>query len=107
VPIPVLNKDVIERCAISDDQIFAQLQDYSQPVDRPAMARYSYAQLRSGKIEFNGKSVRTSSLSSYSGAREVANILKDWIEHKEFTLNQPVVSFPKEAKLKKLEERRC
>ena len=71
------------------------------------MARYSYAQLRSGKVEFEGRTIRTSSLSSYSGAREVASILKDWIEHKEFTLNQPVMTFPKERKLNKLEERGC
>jgi len=58
-------------------------------------------------VDYNGKTVRTSSLSSYSGARKVANILKDWIEHKEFTLNQPCMTFPKEMKLKKLEERRC
>lgn len=107
VPIPVLNKDIMQRCAISDDMIFAELQDYSQPVERPPMARYSYAQLRSGKIDYNGKTVRTSSMSSYSGAREIANKLKDWIEHGEFILNQPCLEFPKEAKLKKLQERRC
>jgi uncharacterized protein (DUF39 family) len=107
IPIPVLNKDIIQRCAISDEEIFADLVDYSQPTDRPPMARYSYAQLKTGKVDYNGKTVRTSSLSSYSGARKVANILKDWIEHKEFTLNQPCMTFPKEMKLKKLEERRC
>lgn len=108
IPIPILNKEIMERCAISDDQIFADMVDYSQPVDRPPMARYSYAQLRTGKVEYNGKHIRTSSMSSYSGARDVANRLKDWIEHGEFMLSKPAdVPFPKERKLNKLEERRC
>ncbi|MBE6527693.1 MAG: hypothetical protein E7Z64_00755 [Thermoplasmata archaeon] len=107
IPIPILNADIMKRCAISDSEIFADMVDYSQPVNRPAMARYSYEQLRSGKVEYQGKTVRTSSLSSYSGARKVANLLKDWIESKEFTLNKPVMSFPKDVKLKKLEERGC
>ena len=107
IPIPVLNKGIIERCAISDEQIFANMVDYSQPVDRPPMARYSYAQLRSGKVEYNGKTVRTSSLSSYAGAKDVASKLKDWIEHGEFELTHPCMSFPTDVKLKKLEERGC
>ena len=61
VPIPVLNKDVIQRCAISDEEIFAELNDYSLHANRTAMARYSYAQLRSGTIEYEGKKIRTSS----------------------------------------------
>jgi len=107
IPIPILNKEIMEHAAKSDEELFAEMVDYSQPVDRPPMARYSYAQLRSGKVEYQGRMIRTSSLSSYSGARKVASILKDWIEHKEFTLNQPVMTFPKEMKLKKLEERGC
>ncbi|AMK13572.1 methanogeneis marker protein 16 [methanogenic archaeon mixed culture ISO4-G1] len=107
VPIPILNADIMKRCAISDEEIFAQMVDYSQPVERPPMARYSYAQLRSGRIQYEGKSIRTSSLSSYSGARQIANILKDWIEHKEFELNRPVMSFPRNVSLKKLQERGC
>ena len=105
IPIPILNKDIMQRCAISDEEIFADMVDYSQPIDRPAMARYSYAQLKSGRVDYQGRTIRTSAMSSYSGARAVANTLKDWIEHKEFTLNAPVMTFPKEAKLKKLEER--
>ena len=68
------------------------------------MARYSYAELRSGSIEYEGKTIRTSSLSSYSGARAVAGELKSWIENGEFELNKPVMHFPKSAKLKTLTE---
>ena len=68
------------------------------------MARYTYAELRSGSIEYEGKKIRTSSLSSYHGARAVAGDLKSWIENGEFQLNRPVMQFPKKAKLNSLVE---
>ena len=105
VPIPVLNKDVMQRCAISNEEIFAEMVDYSIPSKRPCMQRYSYAQLRSGQIEYQGKTVRTSAMSSLHGARDVANTLKDWIEHGEFLLNEPCLPMPREGKLKSLMER--
>ena len=105
VPIPVLNKDVMQRCAISNEEIFAEMVDYSIPSKRPCMQRYSYAQLRTGQIEYQGKTVRTSAMSSLHGARDVANTLKDWIEHGEFLLNEPCLPMPREGKLKSLMER--
>ena len=104
IPIPILNKDILQRCCISDDQIYAQLTDYSLPAGRKEMARYTYAELRSGSIEYEGKKIRTSSLSSYHGARAVAGELKSWIENGEFQLNRPVMQFPKKAKLNSLVE---
>lgn len=105
VPIPVLNKDIMQRCAISNEEIFAEMVDYSIPSKRPCMQRYSYAQLRTGQIEYQGKTVRTSAMSSLHGARDVANTLKDWIEHGEFLLNEPCLPMPREGKLKSLMER--
>ncbi len=66
------------------------------------MARYSYAQLRSGKIEYQGKTIRTSSMSSYAGAKKVAAQLKDWIESGEFLLNAPSLMLPREGAVKPL-----
>ena len=105
IPIPVLNEDIMRRCAISNDEIFAEMLDYSLPTGRTCMQRYSYEQLRSGTIEYEGRSIRTSSMSSLSGARAVAETLKDWIEHGEFLLNQPCLQFPREGKLKGLVEK--
>ena len=52
VPIPILNADIIQRTAISDDDIYACLIDYSiTSKNRSAMAQYTYAQLRSGMID--------------------------------------------------------
>ena len=105
IPIPILNEDIMRRCAISNDEIFAEMLDYSLPTGRTCMQRYSYEQLRSGSIEYEGRSIRTSSMSSLSGARTVAETLKDWIEHGEFLLNQPCLQFPREGKLKGLVEK--
>lgn len=105
IPIPILNEDVMRRCAISDEDIYAEMVDYSLPSGRTCMQRYNYAQLRSGTIEYEGRKIRTSSMSSLSGARKVANQLKDWIEHGEFLLNEPCLELPKEGRLKGLKER--
>ena len=105
IPIPILNEDVMRRCAISDEDIYAEMVDYSLPSGRTCMQRYNYAQLRSGTIEYEGRKIRTSSMSSLSGARKVANQLKDWIEHGEFLLNEPCLDLPKEGRLKGLKER--
>lgn len=104
IPIPILNADIMRNCAISDEDIYAEMVDYSLPSGRKCMQRYNYAQLRTGKIEYEGKTIRTSSMSSLAGARKVANTLKDWIEHGEFLLNEPCLSLPKEGKLKGLKD---
>ncbi|MBO4797822.1 MAG: homocysteine biosynthesis protein [Candidatus Methanomethylophilaceae archaeon] len=100
VPLPVLNEDVVRRASISDDEIFAEMFDYSLPSGRAPMARYSYSELRSGKIEYNGKTVRTSSMSSYAGAKKVAAELKDRIERGEFSLAEPGMMLPRESRVK-------
>lgn len=105
VPIPVLNEDVMRRCAISDAEIYAEMVDYSLPSGRTCMQRYTYEELRSGSVEYQGKKVRTSSLSSLAGARKVAAELKDRIEHGEFLLNAPSMMLPREGSVKPLIER--
>ncbi len=106
VPIPVLDEGVIQRCSLSDDELYAEMLDYSLPSGRKSMKRYSYSELRSGKVEYNGRRIRTSSLSSLSGARKVASQLKDMIEHGEFLLNRPSVMLPRQGSVKPLIERR-
>lgn len=104
VPIPILNTGIMKRAAISDDDLFANLVDYSvTSKSRPVLAQFSYSQLKSGMIELNGHRIRTSSLSSYWGARRVAAELKDWIENGEFLLNEPVRKMPEKSAVKGLE----
>jgi L-aspartate semialdehyde sulfurtransferase len=104
IPIPILNADIMKRASVSDEDIYANLVDYSVTSKvRPSLAQYNYAQLRSGSIEYNGKKIRTSSLSSYWGAKKVAALLKDWIENGEFEITQFVKGLPKSGSVKGLE----
>ncbi len=107
IPLPVLNADVVRNASISDEDIYTNLVDYSEStLRRPVLGQYSYAQFRSGSIEYNGKKIRTSSLSSYSGARKVADELRSWIENGEFELTEPTVMLPRKNSIKKLTEKK-
>jgi uncharacterized protein (DUF39 family) len=81
IPLPVLDIEVVRATAVRDQDIFVDLLDYGVPSrSRPAIRKVSYADLRSGMIEIHGEEVRTSSLSSFRKAREVAGELKRWVE---------------------------
>ena len=106
VPIPILDEEMMRRTSITDEEILAPVLDYSvQSRARKPIAKVSYAQLRSGSIKLLGRSVKTSSLSSYRKAREIAQTLKGWIEEGEFQLTQPVTSLPEEQVFKPLDLR--
>ncbi|MCU0650729.1 MAG: homocysteine biosynthesis protein, partial [Candidatus Omnitrophica bacterium] len=97
VPIPVLDEQVVACAAVKDEEIFAQIVDYShdypQGISR-SLGQVSYAQLKSGKIIIQGKEVHTGALSSYSRSKEIAEELKAWISKGEFTLTEPVACLP-------------
>jgi uncharacterized protein (DUF39 family) len=93
IPLPVLTEEVIRHCAITDKDIVAPVVDFSIPRRvRPTFGLVTYAQLKSGKINIEGKSVRTAPLASIYLSRQVAIELKQWIESGEFTLTEPVAS---------------
>ncbi|MFC1904807.1 homocysteine biosynthesis protein [Chloroflexota bacterium] len=97
VPIPILSEEILRYAVVKDSEITAAVVDYSQayPQRKPdILGEASYAQLKSGKIEVQGKEVLTASLSSYSKAVEIANILKSWIQKGEFLLAEPVAPLP-------------
>lgn len=106
VPIPILDEEVLKATAISDEQLFAPLIDYSvQSRNRKPLKHFSYAELRSGRVELFGKEVRTSSLSSYLKARQIAETLAERIESGEFLLTEPVASLPVDKGVGTLEVR--
>ena len=97
VPIPILNEEMAAFTGVSDEEIFTQVIDYSHDYSHGISRSYgevSYAQLKSGEIEVNGKSVPTAPLSSVVRAREIAEILKQWICENGFCLGVPVKHFP-------------
>ncbi|HIE13679.1 TPA: CBS domain-containing protein [Candidatus Bathyarchaeota archaeon] len=103
IPIPIINMRVAESASLTDDQIFVNIRDYSAPVRpdlRPIVKRVSYAELRSGRVNINGRDVPSSSLSSYKMAREIAEVLKKWIEEDAFFLAEPIEPLPKNRRFK-------
>jgi uncharacterized protein (DUF39 family) len=91
-PIPILNEDLARYTGISDEEIFTQIIDYGKDYPRgkaKSLGKVSYAQLKSGTIELNGQSVQTAPISSYARAKEIAGILKEWIQEGRFFLSNP------------------
>jgi uncharacterized protein (DUF39 family) len=97
VPIPLLNEQVVENCAVQDQDLVAPIVDFSIPRRvRPTFGLVSYAQLKSGRITIEGKTVRVAPLASLFLSRQVAIELKQWIQAGNFTLTEPVASIPME-----------
>jgi uncharacterized protein (DUF39 family) len=106
IPIPILDEKMMVHAAMGDDQLYAPILDYSiETRNKRPLKEVTYAELRSGQVNFQGKKVRTSSLSSYSKAKEIAELLKKWIQEKEFFLTQPLQSLPTEKSMKPLDIR--
>ena len=106
IPIPVLDEEIAAQTGVADEDIVTVIYDYSQPTRaRDPLGRVNYQELRSGSIELNGKKVLTAPLSSYKVARDIAGILKRWIQEGKFLLSTPVEPLPLEGTLVSLEER--
>ena len=97
VPIPILSEQILRYTAVKDEEIIAPVIDYAEAYPQgksDILAELSYSELKSGEIEVLGKRVPTASLSSYSKAKEIAHILKEWIQKGEFLLTEPVAALP-------------
>ncbi|MBD2128656.1 homocysteine biosynthesis protein [Microcoleus sp. ZQ-A2] len=95
VPLPVLNEEVVNGCAVQDQDVVAPVVDFSIPRRvRPTFGLVSYAQLKTGRITVDGKSVKVAPLASIFRSRQVAVELKQWILQGDFTLTEPVASIP-------------
>jgi L-aspartate semialdehyde sulfurtransferase len=93
IPIPILNEELAAQTGVADEEIVTQVKDYSFTRTEP-LAEVNYAQLRSGSIRINGKDVPTVPLSSYVRAKEIAELLKSWIQAGEFLLGEPQHPIP-------------
>lgn len=97
IPIPILDEEILTYTTVKDEDIYAQVIDYSQAypeLEPGSLGEVNYRDLKSGKITLQGKEVPTGSLSSYARAKEIADILKNWINRAEFLLTEPVQSLP-------------
>ncbi len=100
VPIPILDEEMARFTGVGDEELFTQVIDYG--VTYPTggsetLGQVSYAELKSGQITIQGKTIPTVPLSSMVRAREIAAILKDWIRKGSFFLGEPQFTLPVEA----------
>lgn len=97
IPIPILDEEILRYTMVSDEEILAPVVDFSESVPQglgETLGRVSYAQLKSGEITLEDRVIPTASLSSYLKAREIAEILKEWISGGQFLLTKPVFTLP-------------
>ena len=97
VPIPILSEEILNYTRVTDADILAPVVDFSEAYPQrksEIVGEVSYAQLKAGTIQLQGKEVPTASLSSYPGALRIATILKEWIQRGKFLLTKPVAPLP-------------
>ncbi|MCK4291686.1 MAG: homocysteine biosynthesis protein [Planctomycetes bacterium] len=105
IPIPLLNEEILKRTCVRDRDILAPVIDYSTnyPQNTGKVISYvNYEQLRSGRIELEGREVAVGSLSSYHKALEIAHLLADEIRRGDFRLAEPIAPLPKDTTTKPL-----
>ena len=103
IPIPILDEQMLLQTTIRDRDIMAQVIDYSSDYPQKTgkvLGIVSYADLKSGKIELNGKTIEAGSMSSYAKARKIAAILREEIKSGDFLLTSPITSLPLEQGMK-------
>ena len=104
IPIPILDEEMMRCVSIKDSEIFAPVLDYSvQSRNKQPIHEVSYSELRSGSIEIGSKKVRTSSLSSYYKAKQIAEALKKSVNEGTFLLTVPVARLPEERSINPLD----
>ena len=98
IPIPILNERIAFWTSVKAKDILMPVVDFSK--DYPSgeaikpLAFVNYENLQKGEVEILGKKVKTYPVASYKKAREIANILKNWIESGKFFLTEPVAKLP-------------
>ena len=105
IPIPILNEQILLNTTVRDDEIKAELIDYSY--DYPmktgkVISHLTYGQLKRGDVEIDGRKVEVSSMSSYSKALHIAELLKSEISDGKFLLSEPLHSLPRNKKMKSM-----
>ncbi|MEL6260595.1 MAG: homocysteine biosynthesis protein [Cyanobacteria bacterium J06607_13] len=100
VPIPILNEAILSRCTVTDEELVAPVIDFSIPRRvRPTFGLVSYAQLKSGRLTLDGKSVRTAPLTSLYFSSQIALDLKQRIDSGEFELTEAIAPLPADTRL--------
>ncbi|HZJ88349.1 MAG TPA: homocysteine biosynthesis protein [Sphaerochaeta sp.] len=102
IPIPVLDEGIAASLAITNEQLETKILDYGV-ADHPVVRSVTYAELASGSVEvIEGKIAKTAPLSSLAKAREIAEVLKGWIEERKFYLSEAVNPLPSDSFVRSL-----
>jgi CBS domain-containing protein len=105
VPIPILNEGLAKQTAVTDEDIFTSIVDYGVPRrSRPTLGKVSYQQLKSGSLILQNKEIKVSPLSSLKKAKEIAELLKKWINNAQFYLTSPVETLPTDTTVKPMKQ---
>ncbi len=95
VPIPVIDEDMMADIAVPNEKLYTYIYDYGESTrSREALKLVSYAELRSGQVEINGRKIRTAPLSSLFKARKIADELKQKLLDGSFEMTQPAAALP-------------
>jgi len=105
IPIPILNETILRHTTVRDRDIQAPIVDYAKDYAQATgtvLGYLSYEELKSGEVVIQDKKVKTGSLSSYSKALEIAEILKSEIREGHFLVSEPITPLPKVQEMKPL-----
>ncbi len=97
LPIPILNEEILEFTLITDRDIPVPVVDYSKDYPEATgkiIGEVNCEEINRGVIKIEGKEVPVFQLSNRKAARQIAKILKEWIEEGEFVLGKPVELLP-------------
>jgi L-aspartate semialdehyde sulfurtransferase len=99
IPIPILDEEMAFFTGVSDEDIQMPVADYGH--DYPngnfkPLITATFAELKSGSIAINGKTVPTVPITSDKISLDVADRLKGWIEKGEFLLGEFQERIPSE-----------
>jgi len=105
IPIPLLNEGIAKKAAIRDEEIVTDIVDYGIPRrDKGSIRDTNYKELKSGRIDINGRDVKVTSLSSLKTAHKITETLKSWIEEASFYLSQHVEKLPTDTAFKPMKQ---
>ena len=106
IPIPILDEDMARKTAVRNRDIKVRILDYGvQRRDRPVIKEVTYEELFSGKVDIDGKTVRSSPLSSMKVSMKIMDDLRASIENKAFFLTAPVETLPRTTDVKVMKPR--
>jgi len=106
IPIPVIDEGIAEAVSIQNKDIYTTIYDYSvEKLSKPTYGRVSYQQLQSGSVTINGNSVATNPVTSLLMAKEIAAILKEWIQRGDFFLVEPIRPLSRDTRFNPLPQK--